>query len=343
MNNKIVVVGMSGGVDSTAAAYILKKDGYSVIGVTLKLIDTDSTTKAINDAREVCNKLNINHYVFDLRKEFKDIIIDDFISNYKKGLTPNPCILCNKKIKFGLFYKLAKERFNADYIATGHYAKIKDNKLYLIKDNPKDQSYFLYGIDKNILPHILFPLSNYKNKDEVRNIVKDILPTISIKKDSEDICFIENNDHNKFLNNYIKTIPGNITLKTGQILGKHNGLYNYTIGQRKGLNISYKEPLYVINIDTSTNTLVVGPEKDLYSNILIATNINLLTDKLVEDCFAKIRSRSKLTPVKVELLDNKLKVIFKEPVRAITKGQSVVLYDSNDVCLGGGIITEAIN
>lgn len=337
-----VVVAMSGGVDSSAVAYLLKKENYNVVGATMKLLNNEATTNAINDAKKVCEVLGIKHYVFDMEKEFKEIVITNFINSYKEGKTPNPCVVCNKKFKFGLFYKKAKELLNADYIATGHYASLKDNKLVESQNTAKDQSYFLWGINKNVLPHIMFPLSKYENKDEVRHEVSKILPNTSKKKDSQEICFIPNDDYKAFLIKYTTTKPGNIYLEDNTLIGKHTGLTNYTVGQRKGLNISYKEPLFVLRIDTKNNCLIVGPKESLYKDKLRANNINILVDDFSGKILAKIRSHGPKEEVVIEKDQDELIVTFKNKVRAITPGQSIVFYHEDGTCLGGAIIKEAL-
>lgn len=337
-----VVVAMSGGVDSSAVAYLLKKENYNVVGATMKLLNNEATTNAINDAKKVCEVLGIKHYVFDMEKEFKEIVITNFINSYKEGETPNPCVVCNKKFKFGLFYKKAKELLNADYIATGHYASLKDNKLVESPNTAKDQSYFLWEIDKNVLPHIMFPLSKYENKDEVRHEVSKILPNTSKKKDSQEICFIPNDDYKAFLSKYTTTKPGNIYLEDNTLIGKHTGLTNYTVGQRKGLNISYKEPLFVLRIDPKNNCLIVGPKESLYKDKLRANNINILVDDFSGKILAKIRSHGPKEEVVIEKDQDELIATFKNKVRAITPGQSIVFYSEDGTCLGGAIIKEAL-
>ena len=344
---KRVLLGMSGGVDSSVAAIILKEQGYEIIGITMKLYEKENNcnTSTDSDAKMVCDKLGIQHYTLNFEEEFKKDVIQNFVCEYENARTPNPCVECNKYLKFGLMYKKALE-LGCNYIATGHYAKIeyaeKFNQ-YVIKksdEENKDQTYFLYGIPREALSHILFPLQNLKTKQETRKIAEEYGMNIAHKKDSQEICFIENDDYKSFLKKYIKEKPGNIVLQNGQILGKHEGLTKYTIGQRKGLGISYKEPLYVVNLDKEKNEVVVGTEKQLYSKELYANGLNwLVFDKLQEEikCYAKIRYRAKAAKAKIIPMEDKIKVEFEEPQRAITKGQSVVFYD-NDILLGGGKI-----
>ena len=339
---KKVVVAMSGGVDSSVVAYLLKQEGYDVVGATMKLIDNDSTNQSIRDAKDVCDSLEIKHYVFDLVNEFKDIVISNFIDSYKNGETPNPCVVCNKYFKFGYFYEEVK-KLGYDYMATGHYARVIDDKLVFSNTSNKDQSYFLYGINKDVLNHVIFPLEKYNSKDEVREIAKKANLKVFSKKDSQEVCFVPNDDYKAFLEGKIDNIKsGNIILTDGTILGKHNGLINYTIGQRKGLNIGYKEALYVVDLDTVNNNVIVGTNDDLMHDKLVAEDINLLVDELPNEIYAKVRSRGSLKEVNVVLEDNKMIVTFKEKERAITKGQSVVLYDKDKTCLGGGIIKEIL-
>ena len=343
MKEKTVVIGMSGGVDSSVAACILKEEGYNVIGATMQLLDNEDTTSAIKDAKKIAKQLQIPHYVFDLRKEFKNQIIKGFIESYQKGLTPNPCVNCNRLFKFGMFFQKAKE-LGANYIATGHYAKVENNHLMMSKTDGKDQSYFLCQIEKDILPYILFPLKNYASKEEIRQIARKYHLPVSEKKDSQEICFIPNDDYKRFLSQHIKQETGNIILTDGTILGTHEGIYQYTIGQRKGLNISYKEPLYVIDINPKDNTVIVGTNDELMKQQLQATNMNYLVSK-EEFCqkpiYAKIRSRGALEEVeKIEEKENKLIVTFKNKIRAITPGQFIVFYNENKECLGGAYIKK---
>lgn len=334
-----VLIGMSGGVDSSVAAYLLKEEGYEVIGITMSLFSKDNDQSVI-DAKKVCEKLNIEHHVVTYIKEFKNHIIDNFIKSYLNAQTPNPCIECNKYLKFGLLWEEAK-KLNCDYIATGHYAKIEDGKLCKI-DSPKDQSYFMYKINKEVLNHILLPLNTYNNKEEIRLIAERENLVTARKKDSQDICFIENGDYTSFLENNLDKLPnkGEFVLKNGEVIGHHKGIIYYTIGQRKGLGISYTHPLYVIKIDKNKNQIVLGEEKDLYSNTIIITDINILVDKLPNICEGKIRYKYSPTPCNIEILDtNNIKVRFNEPVKSATPGQALVLYD-NDICLGGGTIKD---
>ena len=344
---KKVLLGMSGGVDSSVSALLLQEQGYEVIGVTMQLLDKENI-ESINDAKKVCQKLGIEHHVVDLKKVFKERVIENFICTYMCAKTPNPCVECNKYLKFGELFNIAKQ-FECDYIATGHYARIEYSNIYnqyvlaKSKSKLKDQTYFLYDIDKKILPNIIFPLSDFDDKNEIRKIAEERGLEIAQKKDSQEICFIENNNYIEFLQkqNPSKTIErGNIVLKNGKILGTHNGLIHYTIGQRKGIGISYQEPLYVIKLDSEKNEVVVGTEKELYSKELTAKNLNFLVDINLQEGIeiqAKVRYRANPAKATLKVEGDFAKVVFEQEQRAITPGQSVVFY-MDDIVLGGGKI-----
>ena len=348
MENKKILLGMSGGVDSSVAAILLKQKKYEVIGVTMKLWQDD--VAQIEDAKKICQDLQIPHYTVDFKEQFKCQVVNNFINEYTQGKTPNPCVECNKYIKFGALFQKAKE-LGCTYVATGHYAKSEYSEKYgryVLKksdEEKKDQTYFLYQINNNQIKNIIFPLQEFKEKEEIRKIAKDNNLVVSKKPDSQEICFIPDKDYITFVTTHMKSKPkkGNIVLKTGEILGTHTGIINYTIGQRKGLGISYKEPLYVIKIDVQKNEVIVGTNKDLYSNILYANNINWLAiDELKEpiNVYAKIRYRAKEAKATIYKEKDILKVVFEEPQRAITPGQSVVFYDNEGIVIGGAKIVK---
>lgn len=347
--NKKVLLGMSGGVDSSVSAILLQQQGYEVIGCTMKLWEQqENESKAVEDAKKVCDLLGIEHYTVDLKQKFKCCVINKFVEEYENARTPNPCVECNKYLKFGAFYEKAKE-LGCEYIATGHYAKIDYSdkyQQYVLKkssEEKKDQTYFLYTIPKEKLEHIIFPLQDYSDKQNTREIAEKNGLEVATKKDSQEICFIPNDDYKEFLEQYgnYKSKKGNIVLRDGRVLGQHNGLINYTIGQRKGLGISYQEPLYVIKLDKEKNEVIVGVHDELYNNELLAEDVNwLVFDKLEGTirCNAKIRYRAKEAPAIIEPHGDKIKIRFEEAQRAITPGQSVVFYDENGIVLGGGKI-----
>lgn len=356
---KRVLLGMSGGVDSSVSAIILKEQGYEVIGATMKLWEDKNNPEvesgccsfsAVNDAKRVCDQLGIPHYTLNCEDEFKTHVIDNFINSYKNAGTPNPCVECNKYLKFGAFYRKALE-LECDYIATGHYAKTEFSDKYnqyvlkMSDEKAKDQSYFLYGIPKEVLPKMLFPLKNMSSKEDVRKIARKNNLQVADKKDSQEICFIPDNDYGKFLEQNLEKLPpkGDIVLEgSNEILGKHKGLIYYTIGQRKGLGIAYKEPLYVIKLDAKNNKVIVGTENQLYNTTLKANNVNVLLNIDLNkpiNVKAKIRYRSKPAEAILELDEKGIATLnFKEPQRAITIGQSVVFYIDEDIVLGGGTI-----
>ena len=334
MSNKRVLLGMSGGVDSSVAAILLKEQGYEVVGVTMKLLNNEFSDK---DAKKVCKSLNIEHYTVDYTEEFNEKVIKDFCNCYANCKTPNPCIECNKYFKFGLMQEKAKE-LNCDYIATGHYAKTEFSEEYnryvLKKANSlsKDQSYVLWNMPKDLVSKVLFPLSDYTDKNDIREVALKYHLIVANKKDSQDICFIPDGDYKKFLeeNSNIKPIEGNIVNTEGKILGKHKGLYYYTIGQRKGLGISNEVPLFVLGFNKQKNEVIVGEESKLYKKELIAEDVNLvLFDEIKESLRVMTKTRysarefsSTIYPTE----DGKIKVVFDEPQRAITPGQSAVFY-----------------
>ena len=349
MENKRVMIGMSGGVDSSVAAFLLKNEGYEVIGATLELFAGSSCCNIDTyiDAKNVCNQLGIPHFTFNYKDEFREHVINDFISCYANCKTPNPCIECNKYMKFGFMYEKAKE-LGCNYIATGHYAKTEYSEKYgrwvlkKSKSLKKDQSYVLWNIPKELIEHVLFPLADYEEKEEIRKIARDNNLKVANKPDSEDICFVPDGNYKKFLENNsdIKPKEGNIVDTEGKILGKHTGLYNYTIGQRKGLGISNPVPLFVVGFNSGKNEVIVGEEKELYKSEIEVDEINLiLVDEIKDwiDVEVKTRYSSKVAKAKIKQEDNKIKVKFEEPQRAVTPGQSAVFY-IDDIVLGGGKI-----
>ncbi len=354
-NKKRVLLGMSGGVDSSVSAILLQKSGYEVIGITMRLFEDEKFQEnesgccnltTINDAKRVCDKLGISHYTYDFRKEFKEFVIDNFVEEYKSGRTPNPCIECNRKLKFGKMYELAK-KLDCEYIATGHYAKVEYSNLYnsyVLKkshNEDKDQSYVLYCIDKEILPHVIFPLEKFESKDEVRKIAQEYNLQVASKPDSEDICFIPDNNYKRFLDENVKVTDGKIYDIEGNMRGKHTGFTHYTIGQRKGLGIQNKKPLYVVKINPNSNEIIVGEKDSVLKKEVVLENINILVPNVINskgiDVKAKIRYKAKEQSAKVYLINDKLKVVFDTPQFAITPGQSLVIY-IDDVVIAGGII-----
>lgn len=352
---KKAIIAMSGGVDSSVAAFVMKEKGYHIIGVTMKLYDNDDigidTEKTccslsdIEDARSVCYKLGAMYYVFNFKADFKEKIIDDFISTYENGGTPNPCIRCNRYLKFEKLMQRMRE-LDYDYVVTGHYARIeKQGDRYILKkavDLTKDQSYVLYNLTQEQLAHIQFPLGEM-NKTDARRIAEENGFINANKKDSQDICFVPKGDYASFIEEYTgRTYPqGNFVDEKGNVLGTHKGIIRYTIGQRKGLGLALPCPMYVKEKNLEENKVVLCLNEDLFSKELYADDFNWLsipqpTDKV--RCKARIRYNQKEQPAFAEVMDNgRVKVVFDEPQRAICKGQAVVLYDG-DIVLGGGTI-----
>lgn len=355
-NAQKVVVAMSGGVDSSVAAALLKRDGFEVVGVFMKfwsepekkgLVVKENrccSQESEKRARKVAHILGIPFYIFNFEREFKKRIVDCFLKEHKKGRTPNPCVICNKEIKFGLLLEKALS-LNADFVATGHYVKKSEKKrneteygLLKGKDKEKDQSYFLWQLSQRQLKHILFPVGDYK-KNQVRKMAKNFKLPVFNTPESMEICFIPA-EINDFLKKYLKEKPGDIIDRTGKIIGKHMGLCFYTIGQRKGIGLS-GGPYYVAEKDLKNNILIVSKnKKDLVRKDFITEKINWISGKkpkLPIKVKAKIRSRHIPASATVKLSDKKIKVIFDKPQRAITSGQSVVFYNGREL-LGGGII-----
>lgn len=333
---KKVVLGLSGGVDSSVAAIKLLEQGYEVIGVTFKFTDNFDANKAIN----VANKLNIKHYIIDYRKEFKETIIDSFINDYKNGLTPNPCVLCNKEVKFNFLYKKMLE-LECDYIATGHYAKIIDGRLYVSEDTKKDQTYFLAQIPKAKLNKLILPLEGM-TKEDVKSIALKYNLINDDYKDSTDVCFI-NSSFKEYMDTNINSSIGDvIDVTSNKVIGKHNGLSKYTIGQRKGLNIGgTKERMYVVGKNVLDNILYIATGDNneyLVSNSCLITNLNLIGDKVK---YAKACFRYHQTPIDVELeYINDTEVLVKyNDAKSVTPGQLCAIYVQNE-CIGSGIIKE---
>ena len=357
MGKKTVVVGLSGGVDSSVAAYLLKEQGYDVIGVTMQIWqEEDSCTveenggwcglSAVEDARRVAQKLDIPYYVMNFRKEFQKQVIDYFTREYLEGRTPNPCIACNRYVKWESLLKRSLE-IGADYIATGHYARVEQlpNGRYAIRNSvtaKKDQTYALYNLTQEQLARTLMPVGAY-TKDEIRKIAEEVGLLVAHKKDSQEICFVPDNDYAGFIKNSTgKTIPkGNFVLADGKVIGEHQGIIHYTIGQRKGLNLSMGHPVFVTKIRPDRNEVVIGENEDLFVNTLICDRVNFMA---MEGLDGEVRLKAKIrynhpgaecviSPAE----DGKVRVTFDQPQRAITPGQAVVFYQGEYVA-GGGII-----
>ena len=357
-----VAVAMSGGVDSSVAAALLSKSGYQVIGLTMRLWDLDPdgigsghtrgccSTEAVSNAKRVCDKLNIPHYLVDLRQDFRHWVVDDFVSEYVKGHTPNPCIRCNTIIKWQSLWRKAQS-LSTQYLATGHYARITHDsdgwKLHRAQDDTKDQSYALWGIPREKLSTTLFPLGEI-TKNKVRNIARELGLRTAEVPDSQDICFIVSESYGDFLRKHYpdqlkSNQPGEIIDQSGEVLGEHPGYMNYTVGQRKGLRISAAEKMYVLATNPDSNQVMIGPGAALEMRGLTALHINWLTEVPDQPFPAtiQVRYRDRGVPGTVILSGDEVMVEFDDSHRGIAPGQSVVFYQG-DCLLGGGIIKSAI-
>lgn len=352
--SKKAIIAMSGGVDSSVAAFLMKEKGFDCIGATMKLYDNDDIMESgektccslddIEDARSVANRLSMPYYVFNFKDDFKEKVIDKFIATYENGGTPNPCIDCNRHLKFKRLFKKMQE-LGFDYVVTGHYARVEENNgwFYLKKgvDEAKDQSYVLYSLTQNQLAHIQFPLGTY-SKSEIREIAENHNFLNARKKDSQDICFVPDGDYAKFIEGYLgKTYPkGNFIDINGNVLGEHQGIIRYTNGQRKGLGVAFGKPMYVADKNVKDNTVTLCTNEELFSVELIADDFNWLIPNPAKEikCSARVRYNMKEQPATVYTLENgNVKIVFDVPQRAITRGQAAVLYDGETV-LGGGTI-----
>lgn len=359
MAGKRVVIGMSGGVDSSVAAYLLKKAGYEVLGVTMKTWTPASESvddpglggspEVIEDAKEVAQALGISYYVVDFQRDFSDYVVDYFTQEYLEGRTPNPCVVCNRYVKWEALLNKAKE-LGADYIATGHYARIVclENGRYALKTceaSAKDQTYALYNLTQAQLAHTLMPVGAY-NKEEIREIASKIGLLVADKPDSQEICFIPDHDYAKFIRQRTgrEVCQGNFVTADGTVVGQHRGIIHYTIGQRKGLNLSMGHPVFVREIRPRTNEVVIGDAQEVFASALRCTKINYMgVEKFEEgmELLAKIRYNHKGAPCWIEkiLPDGDVICRFAQPQRAITPGQAVVFYQEGYVAAGGTIVT----
>jgi tRNA-specific 2-thiouridylase len=352
MSRETVAVALSGGVDSSVAAYLLKELRYNVIGVHIALFETESfpgldsaysAEHLADDISEFCRHLSIPFHLVDLKNEFQRYVIDYFVDEYIQGRTPNPCVACNLHIKFGfLFNKLKDSGIEFNYLATGHYAAVKYyNRTYHLltaKDKDKDQSYVLYGLDQEKLERTLFPLAEYSKK-EISAIAADKQFSSAMKVSSQDICFIKNR-YTEFLERFINPVPGEIIDIDGNVIGRHKGLIYYTIGQRYGLGIASSTRLYVNKIDYAANSITVGAEEHLYHKALIAGDLHWIAGEPPVQCDGigvKIRYGMDMVTADVKINNGSAYVVFQQPQKAISPGQSVVFYNESEV-LGGGII-----
>ena len=339
-----VFIGMSGGVDSSVAAALLKERGYDIVGVTLRLKPDDGADGDIEDAKNVAKALKIEHCVLDLRGEFKEKVMDYFAAEYLRGATPNPCVVCNREIKFGAMLKFALEN-GGDYVATGHYASLDksgEHTKLMRSGSAKDQSYFLCMLSEFQLAHAMFPIDGME-KSAIRALAEKFSLPVAQKKDSQEVCFIPDNDYSSFIRSHgFKDMGEGDFLDTqGNVIGRHKGIMNYTVGQRKGLGIALGEPRYVTALMPKENRVVLGSNEDLMGRELDAKNFNFIAFDIPPAEFrasARVRYRQAEQPATVRVTgENTVHITFDEPQRAITKGQAVVVYDG-DVVIGGGEI-----
>ena len=345
MHKERVAVAMSGGVDSSLAAALLKQAGYNVFGIHMQLWSDPNIERTMSDLEHTCQLLDILLYKLDLETEFHRLVIDYFCLEYSLGRTPNPCIVCNQHVKFGLLLDRALE-MGAKYLATGHYARIGRSEGYrLLKaaDRGKDQSYFLYTLGQRQLQHLLLPLSEL-SKQKVRRLAAELGLPSSSRRDSQDVCFIPDNDYRSFVAEHISLRPGDIVDITGKVLGKHDGLARYTVGQRQGLRLASGGQLYVLRLDAASNRLVVGTKDQLLHNVLTATKLSWVSGEAPKEPIsitAKVRYKAPEVAAELHPSDGKAEVRFVEPQPAIAPGQSVVFYQG-DAVLGGGIIDAVV-